>query len=311
LSVIAEVVRNGFVEGHHAGSMVALRADGSVAQSVGVPDAPMLPRSCAKPLQAVAMLRAGLVVDDEELAIICASHNGEPRHVDIVRRLLAGAGLSEADLDNTPGWPSDGETRRAMTVAGQGPSRIAQNCSGKHAGMLATCVAAGWPTQGYRDPSHPLQQAIRTATEDLTGDTVTAAVVDGCGAAMFAVTLTGLARSFARLALAPAGSPERRCFEVMRAHPGLIGGRKRDVTDLIEGVPDLVAKDGAEGTYAAVMSDGRAVAVKIDDGAARARVPVLVAGLRALGVDAPALSELATTAVLGHGEKVGEVRPTL
>jgi L-asparaginase II len=271
----------------------------------------MLPRSCAKPVQAVGMLRAGLEVDDEQLAIICASHNGEPRHVAVVRRLLAAAGLTEADLDNTPGMPADKATRLAMTRAGDGPTRITQECSGKHAGMLATCVAAGWPTSGYRDASHPLQQSLRATTEDLTGDRVTAAVVDGCGAALFAVTLTGLARSFARLATGADGSPEARCFAVMRDHPDLIGGRDRDVTELMQAVPDLVAKDGTEGVYAAVTADGRAAAVKIDDGAARARLPVLVATLRAVGVDSAGLEPFATTVVLGHGEQVGEIRATL
>jgi L-asparaginase II len=309
LTVVAEVVRNDFVEGRHHGSLIALAVDGSVVLSAGAPEEPMLPRSCLKPLQAAAMLRCGLVVDDEQLAIICASHNGEPRHVAVVRRLLAGAGLDDTALDNTPGWPSDGETRRAMTAAGEGPTRIAQNCSGKHAGMLATCVAVGWPVEGYRDPAHPLQQAIATTVADLAGEPVVGhAVVDGCGAAMYAVSLRGLARSFAALALAPRASDERRCFDVMRAYPQLVGGRKRDVTQLIDGVPELMAKDGAEGVYAAAMSDGRAVAVKIDDGAARARLPVLIAGLRALGVDAPVLGELATPAVLGHGDRVGEVR---
>jgi L-asparaginase II len=308
VTVVAVVERNGFVEGSHTGSVVALDAAGSVGFEVGNPGAPMLPRSCLKPLQAVGMLRSGLVVDDEELAIICASHNGESRHVAVVRRLLAQAGLDESALDNDASWPQDSETRRAMTMAGERPARITQNCSGKHAGMLATCVAAGWPVDGYRDPSHPLQLALRAMTEELTGDQVTATVVDGCGAPMFAVTLTGLARAFARLALAPAWSPERRCFEVMVANPGLVGGRKRDVTRLMESLPGLMAKDGAEGVYAAVTSDGRAVAVKIDDGAARARLPVLVAGLRAVGVEAAVLDDLATTPVLGHGEQVGVVR---
>jgi L-asparaginase II len=308
---VAEVVRGGFVEGHHHGSAVALRADGSVGLAVGQPDVPMLPRSCAKPLQAAGMLRLGLDVGDEELAIICASHSGEARHLEVVRRVLAGAGLTESDLDNTPGMPTDGEARRAMIRAGEGPNRIAQNCSGKHAGMLATCVVAGWSITGYRDPLHPLQLALRETIEDLTGETVTAVVVDGCGAAQFAVTLTGLARSFARLANAGPGTPERRCFEVMRAYPDLVGGRGRDVTRLIAEAPGLIAKDGAEGVYAAAVSDGRAVAVKIDDGAARARLPVMVAALNAVGVDAPVLREYATSAVLGHGQPVGEIHATL
>jgi L-asparaginase II len=309
--VVAEVVRGGFVEGHHAGSVIAVRADGTTALAAGSPEAPMLPRSAAKPLQAVGMLRAGLVVDDEQLAVVCASHSGEPRHLDIVRSILSQVGLDESALDNTPGMPLDGEARRAMIRAGEGPSRLAQNCSGKHAGMIATCVAAGWPTAGYREPEHPLQQALRSTIEELSAETVTATVVDGCGAALFAVTLVGLARSFARVGTAAEDTAEHRCVVAMRAYPELVGGRGRDVTRLIAGVPDLIAKDGAEGVYAVALSDGRAAAIKIDDGAERARLPVMVAALRALGVDAHVLSELATVAVLGHGERVGEVHTTL
>jgi L-asparaginase II len=306
--VVAEVVRGGFVEGHHCGSVVGLRGDGTVAVSVGSPDEPMLPRSSAKPLQAIGMLRAGLIVDDEELAVICASHSGEPGHLEVVRRILSGAGLSESDLDNTPGMPLGRLARRELTCAGVGPSSLVANCSGKHAGMLATCVAAGWPTAGYRDPSHPLQLSLRATIEELTGDTVTAAVVDGCGAALFAVTLTGLARAFTRLATSAAGTPEHQCFEAMRAHPWLVGGTGRDVTSLISGVPGLVGKDGAEGVYAVALPDGRAAAVKIDDGAERARLPVMVRALLRLGIDAPALAEFATTPVMGHGVPAREVR---
>jgi L-asparaginase II len=306
--VVATVVRSGFVEGHHHGSVIALQSEGSAALSVGVPDEPMLPRSCLKPLQAVGMLRAGLMVDDAELALVCASHSGSPSHIEVVRRLLARAGLDDGALDNTPSMPLDAEAARALIRAGEGPSPIVQNCSGKHAGMLATCVSAGWPTSGYRDPSHPLQQALRAAVEELAREPVVATVVDGCGAPMFAISLTGLARAFATLASAAPGSPERRCFDAMRAHPDLVGGHERDVTELMRGVPGLVAKDGAEGVYAAAMNDGRAAAVKIDDGAARARLPVLIAALRALGVTAPVLDELGTTPVLGHGKPVGAVQ---
>jgi L-asparaginase II len=220
----------------------------------------------------------------------------------VVRRLLEAAGLDESDLDNTPGLPLHGASRRAMMRAGRGPDRVAQNCSGKHAAMLATCVTAGWPTRGYRDPTHPLQQALRATIEQLTGDRVSATEVDGCGAPLFAISLTGLARSFRRLG---------RTADVMRSHPYLVGGEGRDVTALMSGVPGLVAKDGAEGVYAAGFDDGRAVALKIDDGAARARMPVLVAALQLLGVREAALDELATVAVLGHGERVGEVRAAL
>jgi L-asparaginase II len=268
----------------------------------------MLPRSCAKPLQAAGMLRLGLDVDDEQLAIVCASHTGQPLHVAVVRRVLADAGLNESDLDNTPGMPVDGAARRALIAAGERPASITHSCSGKHAGMLATCAANGWPTTGYRDPSHPLQVSLRDTVSDLTGDDVTATVIDGCGAPLFAVTLAGLALAFQRIATADRSTPEGRCAAAMLAHPELVGGTGHHVTRLMTGVPGLLAKDGAEGVYAAVTADGMAVAVKIEDGGDRARLPVLVAALRAAGCDAGGLADFATTPVLGHGEPVGEVR---
>jgi L-asparaginase II len=308
--IVAEVVRGGFVEGHHRGAVVVVSA-GQTLVSHGTVDVAMLPRSSAKPLQAAGMLRLGLGVDDEELAVVCGSHTGEPAHVEVVRRLLARAGLSEADLDNTPAMPVDRTARKAMTLAGEGPRSVTQNCSGKHAGMLATCVANGWPTATYRDPEHPLQLALRATVEDLTGDPVTATVVDGCGAPLFAVTLAGLARAFARIATADPATAEGRVAAAMREHPGLVGGTGHHATRLIAGVPGLIAKDGAEGVYAVGTDGGIGAAVKIDDGADRPRLPVLIAALRAQGVDAPAFSEFATSPVLGHGSPVGEVRATL
>jgi L-asparaginase II len=279
--------------------------------AVGQTTEAMLPRSCAKPLQATGMLELGLDVDDEELAIVCASHTGQPAHVGLVRRVLARTGLSEADLDNTPGMPVDATSRRALIVAGARPTPITHSCSGKHAGMLATCVANGWPTAGYRDPAHPLQLALRTTVAELTGDPVSATVVDGCGAPLFAITLAGLARAFARLVTAASGSSAHRCARVMRRYPELVGGAGQHVTRLMTEVPGMLAKDGAEGVYAAAMPDGLAVAVKIDDGGDRARLPVMVAALRAAGLDVPGLVEFATSPVLGHGEPVGEVRAVL
>lgn len=275
---------------------------------VGPVDVPMLPRSSAKPLQAVGMLRLGLEVDDDELAVICGSHTGEAMHVDVVRRILAAAELTEADLDNTPAMPVDSSTRRAMTRAGAGPRSITQNCSGKHAGMLATAAANNWPTQGYRDPAHPVQVALRDVVEELTGDPVTATVVDGCGAPLFAVTLAGLARAFARIATAPGGTAEGRCAAAMRAHPELVGGTGHHVTRLMSAVTGLIAKDGAEGVYAFGTADGLGAAVKIDDGAERARLPVLVEAMRRAGADSEGFDPFRTSPVLGHGEPVGSVR---
>ncbi|MGN6475334.1 MAG: asparaginase [Mycobacteriales bacterium] len=308
--VVAEVVRGGFVEGHHRGAVVVLR-DGEPLVAIGPVDVPMLPRSSAKPLQGTGMLECGLDVGPDLLALVCGSHTGQQTHVDGVRRLLASAGLDESALDNTPSMPGDSKARRARTVAGEGPARITHSCSGKHAGMLATCVAAGWPTDGYRDPAHPLQVRLRETVSRLTGDPVTATLVDGCGAPLFAVTLAGLARGFATVATAAAGTPAGRCGAAMQSHPELVAGDGHVTTRLMQGVPGLVAKDGAEGVYAVAFADGTAAAVKIDDGGSRAQLPVLAAALRAAEVCDPVLDVAGRVDVLGHGEPVGEIRAAL
>ena len=182
------------------------------------------------------------------------------------------------------------------------------NCSGKHAAMLAACRANDWPTEGYLDPAHPVQVAVQAALERLAGEAVAAVVVDGCGAPQHALTLPGLARAFARLATAGPATHERRVADAVRSHPVLVGGTGRDVTRILAAVPGLIAKDGAEGVYAAALPDGAAVAVKVADGAHRAAQVALVAALRVLGVDAAALDEVATLPVLGGGRPVGEVR---
>jgi L-asparaginase II len=305
---IADVVRNDVVESVHSGHVVALDSSGAVAGSLGDPGAVVFARSSLKPLQAVAMLRAGLDLDGELLALASASHSGEDFHLDGARRILAGAGLSEADLQNTPDYPLDDDAALAWRSAGRPRASVAQNCSGKHSAMLATCVAAGWDTATYRDPGHPLQKHIRATVEELTGDaSVDHVAVDGCGAPLFSCTLAGLARAFARIASAPEG-PEARVARAISTHPQWLGGTSRDVTRLIAGLPGLVAKDGAEGVYAAALPDGRAVALKVLDGAQRPRAVVMAAALRTLGVDAPVLDEVGTVPVLGHGEPVGAVR---
>jgi L-asparaginase II len=256
------------------------------------------------------MLRAGWQpADDEQVAVACASHSGEPGHIDVVRRLLASVGLDESALDNTPDLPLDVTASRTLLAAGGGPDRVHQNCSGKHAAMLATCVANGWPVTGYRDPAHPLQQQVRTTIASLTSDDVEHVAVDGCGAPLFSCSLRGLARAFARISTAPDGSAEQRVADAMRRHPWLVGGTGRDVTAFMQSRDGLIAKDGAEGVYAAATRDGRAVALKVSDGTGRARAPVMVAALRKLGVEAAGVD--AIVPVLGHGEPVGEVRAVL
>jgi len=226
-----------------------------------------------------------------------------------VRRVLHDSGLRVEDLANTPAFPLNERCARDIVRAGGSTASLTQNCSGKHAGMLATCVVNGWPLDSYLAADHPLQHAITEVFAELAGEPVGHIGVDGCGAPVHAVSLVGLARAFRTLVLAPDGTPERRVADVMRAHPALVGGEGRDVTVLMEGWPGLLAKDGAEGVYAAATADGQAVAVKIDDGAGRARSAVLLAAFDAIGVTVPAaLPDRLRTRVLGHGTPVGEVR---
>jgi len=300
--VVAEVVRNGFVESRHHGRVIAVDADGRDVLVVGDVADPIFPRSSLKPLQAMGLLAAGWSPgDDEQVALACASHSGEQVHVAVVRRILAAAGLTADALDNTPDLPLDRAAAHALLRSGADADRLHQNCSGKHAAMLATCVRNGWPTDGYRDPEHPVQRAVRTTIEGLAGETVSAVAVDGCGAPLFALSLRGLARAFSALVGSDVAA-------AMRAHPLLVGGTDRDVTALMTAVDGLVAKDGAEGVYVAALADGSVAAVKVDDGAARARGPVLASALVALGVDPDALTSLRHVPVLGHGEPVGLVR---
>ncbi|MGB9378668.1 MAG: asparaginase [Mycobacteriales bacterium] len=312
-AVLAEVVRSGFVESLHHGSAIALGppTGGRESQQIfalGDVDAPVFPRSTNKPMQAVGMLRCGLSLEPADLALAAASHSGEQVHVQRVRDMLGSAGLTDEALRCPPGLPLSEAAAEAALRTGAGPSRLQMNCSGKHAAMLLTCLAAGWPIEDYVAPDHPLQRELRAAVEELTGDTVTAVGVDGCSAPVFAVSLRGVARAFGRLVTAEAGTHERQVADAMRSHPELVGGTGRDVTALMAGVPGLLAKDGAEGVYAAALPNGASVALKIDDGSARARTPVLVRELRRLGADGDVLAELSEVPVLGGGEPVGCVR---
>jgi len=310
---LARVHRGDLVESVHLGHVVVLAPDGAVRFALGDPDVVIWPRSSLKPVQAVAMLDHGLDVSGEDLALVCASHSGEAGHLDVVHRLLAAAGLTEADLGNTPDWPLSPDAAWQRRAAGYGPAPLTQNCSGKHAGMLATCRAAGWPTDGYLDPAHPLQRAVVATVAELTGAPVEHVTVDGCGAPLLSSTLTGLARAFGTIAAAAArddGSAPARVGRAMAAHPWHVGGTGRDVTAFMSAVPGLVAKDGADGVYAAGLPDGGAVALKVLDGSGRPRAVVLAAALGLAGVDPAAVAEVADTPVLGHGRPVGAVRAT-
>ena len=289
--------------------MVALSAEGDTVVAAGDVTGPIFPRSANKPMQAVGMLRAGLrVASPADLAVLCASHDGEDFHVARVRALLRGAGLDESLLHCPPDLPLSEAARDAVLRAGGGPARVQMNCSGKHTGMLLSCLAGGWPVDGYWRPEHRLQVSIRDAVEDLAGEEVTAVGVDGCGAPVLAISLTGLARAYLRLVSAGPGCAEATVAGAMRAHPELVAGTGAEDTRLMHGVPGLLAKGGAEGVVAVGVPGVGAVALKIDDGARRARMPVLVSALRRLGVAAPLLDELAESPLYGGGERVGSVR---
>ncbi|MFI5673498.1 asparaginase [Streptomyces cellulosae] len=306
---VAHLVRGGLVEGVHYGSVVILDTGGQVQFQLGDIEAAFYPRSALKPVQAVAMVRAGLPLDGELLALAAASHSGEERHLAGTRRILELAGLTEDDLRNVRDLPFDPVVRDDWIRQGRLPSRLAQNCSGKHAAMLYVCRLNGWSLDDYLDPAHPLQQAIAEIVEDLTGQRIAQVTVDGCGAPLFSVSLHGLARATTRITTAAPGTPEARVADAMREHAEMASGSGRDVAALMRAVPGLLAKDGFEGVQAAALPDGRAVAVKIADGADRARVPVAAAALARAGVDPAALAEFAGEPLLGGGEPVGCVRP--
>jgi L-asparaginase II len=309
---LAEVVRSDFVESRHRGSVVVLDASGAVVAAAGDVHGPVFPRSANKPLQAIGMLRCGLrLTDPADLALVCASHSGEDFHVARVRALLRSAGLDEAALRCPPDLPLGEAARAAVLAAGGGRARITMNCSGKHAGMLLTCTAAGWPVEEYFHPDHPLQERLALAVEDFTGEPPAAVGVDGCGAPVFAASLGALARAYLRLVHGEPGSVERTVADAMRAHPRLVAGTGADDTRLMEALPGLLSKGGAEGVLAVAVPGVGAVALKVDDGAQRARLPVVLSGLHRLALSAPALADLADVAhmaVYGGGEPVGAVR---
>jgi L-asparaginase II len=307
--VLAEVVRSGFTESRHRGAVAALNADGTFAFTAGNANTPVFPRSSNKPMQATAMLRAGLPLEGELLALAAASHSGEDFHVTGVRDILDMAGLTEDDLQCPPSLPGDEKTARRLLRESDAPeSKVRFNCSGKHAAMLATCIANDWPTETYLEQDHPLQWHIRKTVEELAQEPVLVTGVDGCGAPIFGLTLAGVARAFRALVLAEPGTPERLVADAMRKFPEWTSGTIREENKLMTAIPGLLLKAGAEGVDAFALPDGSAAALKIDDGYARARTPVSVAILRALGAQPPA--DLATTVVNGGGRQVGEIIAT-
>jgi len=313
--------RDGLVESVHYGSAIATAADGSILATAGDPLAPFYPRSSLKPLQAVAMVRAGLNLPADLLALTAASHSGGAKHRGGTQRILAMHGLAVGDLENSTDLPYGTSEREDWLRTGFLATRLTQNCSGKHAAMAATCVINGWPVKGYLDPAHPLQQLVAATVTELTGEVPFARSTDGCGTPLFALTLYGMARAFGTIAAAASAAStsddggttpllaEAAVGLAMRQHPDMVAGERRDVTELMRLLPGAVAKDGFEGVQLVGLPDGRAVAVKISDGGDRARMPATVHVLESLGVDTTPLAGIGTAPVLGGGHKVGLLQP--
>ncbi|MBF8190648.1 asparaginase [Nonomuraea sp. K274] len=307
LAVLAEVIRSGFVESVHYGSAVGLDPSGRAEVTLGRVDAPVLPRSSAKPFQALACLVAGAALAGRRLAIAAGSHTGEDFHVGLVRELLADYGLTTGALACPPSWPEDRPTMEELIRQGAGVSRERMNCSGKHAAMLAACVANGWDVAGYLSPEHPLQLRVRSVTEELAEEKTAHVVVDGCGAPLFGCSLTGLARAARALVVAAPGSGPRQVADAMRAYPEYVGGTGHQNTELMRALPGAVAKGGAEGVLVVALESGHAAAVKVIDGSPRATTAIALAVLRLMGCDVTSAGAFEHVDVLGGGVPVGRI----
>ncbi|MCR2801579.1 asparaginase [Microbacterium sp. zg-Y818] len=317
---LAVVERSGFIESRHTGSAVVLSPDGSVRTALGDIDSPVLPRSTLKPLQALGCLTAGADLDGECLGLATASHSGTDRHVDVVRSILHLAGKSEDDLGCPPAWPGDTATRDEIVRELGAPSRIRMNCSGKHAAMLLACTVNGWDAATYLDLNHPLQMHIREVAERLTGTKLSISAVDGCGAPVYGMSLTALARGIQRIATSSERSPfalHRHAAALVRAvkdNPWTIDGPGRPDTVVIEKL-GVFAKTGAEGVLVMTAPDGTTVALKTLDGNGRAATVVALtllvrAGALPAAQVAQVLGSLPLT-IQGGGKDVGAIRPTV
>ncbi len=314
---LAVVERNGFVESRHFGVAAVLAPDGTEKLTLGEVTAAFLPRSSMKPLQALACLSAGAELADERLAIAMASHCGTERHAELARGILQSAGLTEDDLGCPAAWPTDTASRDEMVRDHAAPSPLRMNCSGKHAAMLVTCVANGWPTEGYLDVQHPLQVHIREVIERLVGERMTTTAIDGCGAPVYAMSLVGLARAIQRIATSSERSPfalHRSAGTLVRAvreNPWTIDGPGRPDTIVIERL-GVFSKMGAEGVQVMTAPDGTTVALKMLDGSNRAGWAVALRLLeRAGALSAQEVSDtlaLLPLSVSGGGHEVGAIR---
>lgn len=314
---LAYLVRSGFIESRHAGSVAVVNAEGDVVFSLGNPSAPVFPRSAMKPFQVVAMMSSGLEIDGAYAAIATASHNGSAAHVALVRDLLARAGLTDDALQCAKDMPGDKAMRNDVIKRDGGAERIYHCCSGKHAAMLLTCVQNEWPIDSYMDPEHPLQKRVVEVIDRLTGEKISISAVDGCGAPVHAMSLIALARGIRAITTSSTTSPfgmyraSAVLTQAMLANPWVVGAHGEPDTLIMERL-GFVAKAGYEGVFIVSTPDGTTAAVRVLDGNLRAAPAIALQAL----VRAGALEQARLDALLpdldmtvyGGGNPVGELR---
>ena len=301
--VLAELVRSGLIESTHSGHLILLAADGSDLLTLGDVEAEIYPRSAIKSLQAAAMVRAGLNLNDEQLALVCASHGGTNRHQEVALEILRSVGLSESELQNTPDAPLDREAR--IKWGDKPATSLAANCSGKHSGMLATCVVNGWDIKTYRDVDHPLQLAIAREITELIGKSIDRVSIDGCGAPLFSMSTRSIAVAAQKMRI-DSDPVFTRVISAGLKHPEMILAEGAFDTRMMRAVPGLFVKGGAESVMLASLADGSAIAWKISDGSNRANGPLMKAALAKFGINI----EGEAVDVLGGGNVVGSLSAT-
>lgn len=303
-AVLAEYVRDGVVESEHRGFLAVLNADGSIFKSLGDIDTKIFPRSTVKCAQASAMVRSGLVLEPRLLALAQSSHSGAAMHMDGAREILAAVGLDESALQCATDRPLGDAERRAW--GDKEPVQIAMNCSGKHAAMLATCVKNGWPIESYLDANHPLQLAIKKELEDLAGEAITLTSTDGCGAPLFLISVIGLTRAIRAITIST-DPVHQSVMKAARTFPEMVGGVGRHNTEMMQQVPGLFMKDGAEAVNVCSLADGRSFVFKVSDGSLRAFRTIVHACLKDFGIDTPLTPEK----VMGGPRVIGTIRATI
>ena len=302
--LLAEVTRSGVVESAHRGYLAMLNSDGSLHKSIGDIDTKIFPRSTVKSMQASAMVRAGLKLEPRLLALAASSHSGSQMHLDAVREILNLAGLDESSLQCSFDRPLGDAERRAWGDAA--PTRIAMNCSGKHAAMLLTCKINNWTIENYLDANHPLQLAIKKELEDLAGEKITVTSADGCGAPLFLVTVIGLARAIRAITIST-DAAHQSVMGTSRGFPEMVAGNDRLTTQMMLEVPGLYMKDGAEAVEVCSLQDGRTFVFKISDGSLRPFRTLVHACLQEFGIDTTFEPEK----VMGGPEVIGTIRATI